>query len=210
MKKIFNFDCSMHVIYNPIDIKAINKLSTGTVDDFIFHNEKIYIISVGRLIDLKRNSDLVYVLHRLHKDVEVIFLGDGANKADLIQLSAKLKILHRVHFLGWRPNPYKIISKCDILISTSSSESFGNVVIESMACSVPVISTRCGGPEEIISDGKDGILVDIGDIGGLVKGVNHLLSSKMVTKMYIENGIKKCNSFEVSTILESYKSILNI
>ena len=87
-------------------------------------------------------------------------------------MSKKLNIYKRIHFLGWVDNPYKYIKHSNILVCTSQTESFGNVIVEAMICGIPVISTRCGGPEEIINNDVDGFLVDIGDIEDLVEKIN--------------------------------------
>lgn len=67
------------------------------------------------------------------------------------------------------------IGDCRALLLTSHwVEAFGNVAIEALACGVPVISSRCGGPEEIITDGEVGYLYDIADMDGLVAAIGQL------------------------------------
>jgi UDP-glucose:tetrahydrobiopterin glucosyltransferase len=67
------------------------------------------------------------------------------------------------------------IGDCRALLLTSHwVEAFGNVAIEALACGVPVISSRCGGPEEIVTDGQVGFLFDIADVDGLVAAIGQI------------------------------------
>lgn len=121
---------------------------------------------------------MIYSLSKLNENIEVLFIGDGEEKNNLINLSKKLNIYKRIHFLGWVDNPYKYIKHSNILVCTSQTESFGNVIVEAMICGIPVISTRCGGPEEIINNDVDGFLVDIGDIEDLVEKINFIIDDR--------------------------------
>lgn len=67
------------------------------------------------------------------------------------------------------------IGDCRALLLTSHwVEAFGNVAIEALACGVPVISSRCGGPEEIVTDGEVGFLFDVADVDGLVAAIGQI------------------------------------
>lgn len=195
------------VIHNPFDIQKIESLSFDKVDDFIFDINKKYLISVGRLIKIKRQVDILQVLEQLDENIELIFLGNGEEKNNLIQLSTELKLENRVHFLGRVINPFKYIRKSDILIITSQSESFGNVVIESFICNTPVISTDCGGPSELV-DEDCGILIPIDNNKKLSEAINKILSDKIFTKIITKNSKKRANEFSIEKIINEYKEIL--
>lgn len=210
MQIIFNFKNDKEVIYNPFDINKIEKLSQKKINNFIFDNNKKYIISIGRLIKLKRNKDLIYALSKLDDNVELLFIGEGEEKENLILLSKKLNILNRIHFIGWVENPYKYIKQSDILVSTSETESFGNVLVESMICKTAVISTDCGGPSEIINNDQNGILIEVGNIERLVESINSLLLNKELKDIYIENSYLKVKTFDILNIIEQYKKALGV
>ncbi|SKB26438.1 glycosyltransferase [Malaciobacter marinus] len=208
MQELFGFKNEKKVIYNMFDLNEIQNLSKEKINDFKFDKAKKYIVSVGRLIPLKRNHDLIYVLSGLDSNVELIFIGDGEEKNNLIDLSKKLDIYKRIHFLGWVDNPYKYIYHSNILACTSQTESFGNVLVEAMACGVPVVSTKCGGPEEIIDDEADGYLVDIGDVDSMVEKINLILNDDELSNKLILNAKEKIKLFDSASIIKEYKKIL--
>lgn len=210
MQELFGFKNEKKVIYNMFDLNEIQKLSREEINDFKFDKAKKYIVSVGRLISLKRNHDLIYALSRLDSNVELIFIGEGKEKEELINLAKKSDISKRVHFLGWVENPYKYIYHSTILACTSQTESFGNVLVEAMACGVPVVSTKCGGPEEIIDDKVDGYLVDIGDVDCIVEKINLILNDDELSNKLILNAKEKIKLFDSVNIMKEYKKVLEI
>ncbi|WP_075995640.1 glycosyltransferase [Salaquimonas pukyongi] len=94
--------------------------------------------------------------------------GDGPERPALEQLAARLGIAEQVTFLGKlsRENVITELSKADVFVLPSKVETFGVVVVEALAMGVPVIATRCGGPEDIIKTG-DGVLVAVDDVAEL-------------------------------------------
>jgi len=211
MQKLFAFKNKQIVINNPYDIRYIEQLSNEKVDDFIFHKDKKYLVSVGRLISLKRNHELIEILIHLADNVEIIFLGDGDEKDNLIELSKKLNVENRVHFLGQVKNPYKYISKADIFVSCSESEGFPNVLVEAMICQIPVISSDCmSGPREILGDDEYGLLFDVGDKDKLKQHIEYILSHEDFRVDLTKKAKQRSYDFSLEKIIEKYKKVLDI
>ena len=82
-------------------------------------------------------------------------------------------------------------SAADIFAMPSRSESFGIVYLESWNSGVPVIAARCGAPVEIIEDGRDGLLVDFGDVRALAGAIERLLKDEGLRKKMGESGRRK-------------------
>ena len=195
------------VIYNPIDIDKITSLRDEIPEKFEFNKEKRYLIFVGRLDKIKRVYDLLKVLSTLEKNIELIILGDGVEKSSLQKQSKELNIEQRVHFLGRVENPYKYIKNSNILLLVSESESFGNVIVESFVCETPVISTKCGGPEELIDD-NNGILVDIGDTNSIEESIYKVLNDKSFRNNIVLNAKTRSEMFKLDKIMIKYKEVL--
>jgi len=156
------------VIYNPLDIEKVKKLCNENVSDELFKNKAKTIIAVGRLSKQKNYGLLLnaFCLARENlSDLQLIILGQGELEEQMKTLAIKLKINNCVHFLGFKKNPFPWIKRSDVFVLSSIWEGFGNVITEAMACGVPVISTDCAsGPNEIITSGKNGILVPVDDV----------------------------------------------
>jgi N-acetylgalactosamine-N,N'-diacetylbacillosaminyl-diphospho-undecaprenol 4-alpha-N-acetylgalactosaminyltransferase len=225
MQKLFNFSNFKEVINNPYDIKKIRELKDEEVKDFNFRKDKLYLISVGRLIKLKRNNDLIEALNLLDKKYEILFVGHGEEKDNLEKLAKELNLERRVHFIGQVNNPYKYIAKCDFFINCSESEGFPNVLVEAMICGVPVISSDCvSGPREILAPDTDisfklekdfevaenGLLFPVGDVKSLVKSIMTIEDNINLKNQILVNASKRVNDFSLKNILEKYKKVLEV
>ena len=225
MQKLFNFNNKQIVINNPYDIKKIVALSKEDITDFVFDKNKRYLVSVGRLIPLKRNNELINSLQYLANNIEVLFIGDGNQKDYLIDLTKQLNLEKRVHFLGQVDNPYKYMVKSDSFVSCSESEGFPNVLVEAIICGVPVVSSDCvSGPREILAPDTDinkqlkkgenielakyGVLYPVGDVENLTKAIKLLVKNKNLKEKYSQFGLKRANDFSVEKIIEKYKKVL--
>jgi len=209
IQNLFNFENPHIVINNPYDIREILKHSNQEITEFDFNKNKKYLISVGRLIKLKRHYDSIEVLLKLPEKVELIILGDGTERENLIKLTKKLNLEKRVHFLGQVKNPYKYMKKADIFISCSESEGFPNVLVEAMICGIPIISSDCiSGPREILGNNKYGLLFNVGDKIALLNNIKLLLNNIDIYDKYIQKAKKRSLDFRIEIILPKYKKVL--
>jgi glycosyltransferase involved in cell wall biosynthesis len=108
---------------------------------------------------------------------EVVIGGDGQDREKLQQQVKELKLVERVHFLGAldRAQVKSEMQKCDVFVLPSLHETFGVVVGEAMACGKPVVVTRCGGPEFVVTE-ETGVLVDVASPEGLADAMVAFLS----------------------------------
>jgi teichuronic acid biosynthesis glycosyltransferase TuaC len=121
------------------------------------------------------------VLGGVNRPVEFVLIGDGAYKERAMLLAQEVGITTAVRFVEKRPNQDipLWINACDLLVLPSLSEGFGVVLIEAMACGKPVVSTRCGGPEDIVTP-ETGLLVAPGDEAALAEAMDRILKGKCV------------------------------
>ena len=213
------------VIYNPYDVELIQKLAREEVTEFEFNPSKRYLISVGRLIKLKRHRDQILALTQLPEEVELILIGRGEEEPHLRSLSHQLGVAHRVHFLGVQANPFKFIARSHLLIHTSESEGFPNVVVEGLICGVPAVVADCwSGPREILAPstsptsllppdgelelGEYGLLFPVGAVSKLVEGVNLLFSNPSLYHHYRQKGKERGEQFSIERIGRIYEKVL--
>ncbi|MBI5451154.1 MAG: glycosyltransferase family 4 protein [Gammaproteobacteria bacterium] len=140
---------------------------------------------VGNIRPAKDYFTLLKVAARLRQlDDRFEFLVAGQGKGELWQqlhdYRAQLRLDDRVSFLGFCDDVSSFMDGMDIFLLTSSSEGFSIVVIEAMTQGLPVVATRCGGPEEIITDKVDGLLIEAGDVEGIAAALSRLADDPML------------------------------
>ena len=125
-------------------------------------------------------------------------VGSGPEKRKLMQLSAELEIINRVVFIDevLQDDLIPLYSMADILALpsvidvTGETEGLGVVLLEAMACKVPVIGSNVGGIKDIIIDGETGLLAEQKNSDSLAEKIGKLLLDEQLRKKVIENGFK--------------------
>lgn len=138
--------------------------------------------TVGNLRPAKDHGAFLHLAARLRAgddSYRFVIVGDATGEAlrDLNALKYELGLEDRLFLTGYRDDVERIMSSLDVFVLTSSSEGFSLTTVEAMASGLPVIATRCGGPEEIIDHGRNGFLADVGDTRGLAQRVEDVRSS---------------------------------
>ncbi len=216
LKTIIGQGIKIDVFPNLFDQNYITELSQSKFNEaeFIPTKEKRYLITVGRLYASKRQADIIRALKIVLKDIpdcELLIIGDGKKRTELQRLAKELDLNLQIHFLGSVNNPFKYIRSAELMISASESESFGNVLVESMLCGVPVIAADCDfGPREILTRkganfkmaedvfyGDYGVLFRIGDYKALAKIIITLLSDKKMWQTYVNKSFERGKFYSV-------------
>lgn len=146
------------VIRNPIDVERIRGLASAPMDGQSWQTGSIRLIAVGRLT-YEKGVDLLLEAVALvdHPAVEVLVLGAGPLRGALEHMARTLGLTDRVRFLGFVRNPYRYMARADALVLSSRFEAFPNVVLESLACGVPVIATPAHGGMREMALGQLGV-----------------------------------------------------
>ena len=210
MLKITGLKDRIKVIYNPVIDAKVYSLACEPINyPSILGNDAI-ILAVGRLVEAKDYPNLLnaFSLVNNYKKVRLLILGDGKELKKLTGLSNSLGIAEKVEFLGFQINPYKFMSKADVFVLSSLYEGFGNVIVEAMACGTPVVSTDCkSGPNEIIEDGKNGLLVPVQNPKALAEAILKLLNSKELREKFSEAGKKHAEDFTIERKTKEYEKL---
>ena len=101
-----------------------------------------------------------------------------------------------------------IYSSCKVWFLSSISEGFGNPILEAMACGCAVVSTVCGGPEDIIKDGENGFLVDVGNTQAMAHKITLLYKDEQLRKRICDNAMKTVQQYSWSNAAEKLEKLL--
>ena len=146
------------VLYNIIDTDTI--FEKKAQDENTYDYDMIY---VGRLTFQKDPQRLMRLCARLKEskpDLKVAIVGTGELEEEVKQLCAQLQITENVHFLGFQPNPIKMVHDSKAMILTSRWEGTPMCALEAMALGTPVVSTPSDGMTDLLDDGVNGYLTD--------------------------------------------------
>ncbi len=155
----------IHVIYNPFYIDNIQKSAGENVETEFekFINSHKTICSVGSFKKDKGFWHLIKAFYAVKETIPnagLVIIGHRGKLESEIKRMVETSIYKDdIMLLGYRKNPFKYISKCDLYVCSSLYEGFPNALVEAMACGIPVVSTDCKtGPGEILCqdiDNKD-------------------------------------------------------
>jgi glycosyltransferase involved in cell wall biosynthesis len=165
------------------------------------------IVTVGRLVPVKDHRTLfeAFALLRARRPMRLAVFGEGPLEAELKACAYRLGIGGDVLFAGYVNDPAACYVGADLLVLSSTSEGFGNVLIEAMAAGVPVVSTDAPhGPREILDNGRFGALVPVADAKALAKAMAEMLQQP--TPASILKG--RAADFSVERIGDRYEALL--
>jgi N-acetyl-alpha-D-glucosaminyl L-malate synthase BshA len=137
------------------------------------------LVHLSNFRPVKRVADVVQAFAKVAAALpaRLMLIGDGPDRSTAEYLARKLGVQDRIHFLGKQDNVNELLPLADLMLMPSEMESFGLAALEAMACSVPAIATRVGGVPELIHDGEDGCLFDVGDVDAMAAAAIKLLSN---------------------------------
>ena len=200
-------------IYNPVDIGRIQKLSQEQVDDpWLRDKDKPVVLWVGRIAAVKGLEYLIGAFERVLREIDtrLIIVGEGSEESTIRDLVRRKGLQETVRFAGFQSHPYRYMSRSSVFAFSSLSEGFGMVLVEAMACGLPVASTDCvAGPNEILQNGRCGILVPVADEGALAQAIVTILTNAELRDRLASEALRRVAEFEPAKVVASYKQLFH-
>ena len=196
-------------IYNPIDDKTIQKLSKS-VPKLKGLNDTIKLISIGRLVSEKGYDRLLLIVKQLISEgikVSLTILGEGGDRQQLEEYIKSNNLANHVFLPGFIDNPYAIMAQHDIFVCSSRAEGYSLVIAEAMILELPIISTNCSGPVELLENGKYGIITENCD-DALYKGIKSMITDINLYNTYKSKAIARGKDFSLSKQISEIENIL--
>jgi glycosyltransferase involved in cell wall biosynthesis len=145
--------------------------------------------AVGRLEHEKRYDLLIEAVARVHRErpsIRLVFIGSGSLEPSLRAHASRLGVESVCIFAGQRADVRDVYPAFDLFVQSSDTEGTSNAVLEAMAMEVPIVATAVGGTADLITDGRDGLLVPKGDVDALADAVVRTLSEPAATARRVD------------------------
>jgi colanic acid/amylovoran biosynthesis glycosyltransferase len=206
-RKLIRWGCPRHkikIMYSGIDLKKFPYIERD------WKTEGITIIAVGRLHKKKGFRYLVKAFKKVHErfsSSRLIIVGDGDERRKIQRLISALKLKRQVWMKGLVPHHQlaQLMQQADIFCLPSlttrdgNQEGIPNAIKEAMATGLPIVSTRHGGIPELVTDGREGLLVPEKKVSLLAEKIMELMETPMLRQEMGRNGREKVERYFNST-----------
>lgn len=213
-EKIKQFNLNHNIrkvkIYNPLNLKG-REIDNNKISELKnqYHD---YILMVGRLAKDKdqatliRSLQILYVKYSLKKNL--LLVGDGPERNNLIKLSNKLGIGEFVHFTGARYDVQNYYSAATIYAHSSPAEGLPTVLLEAMYYHLPIASTNSEpGVSEILQN-KYGLISPVGDAEALANNIYKLYSNKSLCNKLVDEETVRIDDFMPDRVITQFEKFI--
>ena len=196
---------AISVIPNPVGEQCLRRSQP------IIKGKQHFVVAMGRL-GFEKGFDLLLLAFALcferYPDWTLRLVGQGAEQPRLLNLAEQLGIKHAVMFEPVTKEPERVLHESDLFVLSSRTEGFPMVLLEAMACGLPVVSFDCSsGPREMIRDGIDGLLVPPEDVGALAAAMATLMGDELERKRLAKRAVEVAERFSLPRVMGMWTEV---
>jgi glycosyltransferase involved in cell wall biosynthesis len=171
-------------------------------------SETLFVLFAAALLEWKRPELALSVCAELTQRglaVRLLMAGSGPMQVSLEAMTEELGIQDRVSWLGHHEELQRVFQGVDVFLHTAKGEAFGNVLVEAMACGIPVVATRSGAAAEVIEEGTTGLLVDpgVGEVERFADAIQSLWENPERRAAMGQAGVRRAAWFTVEACVEN-------
>jgi len=192
-----------YVIYNPVNEKVFSLPEM---------EKKDRIISVGRLYEQKNQMMMIDAFNLIkdkYPSFQLVIFGEGHLRSQLEEHIQKLGLENRVLLPGRSDKVLEEIKSSKVFCLSSNYEGMSNAMIEAMCVGTPVISTKVSGTDELIDNGRNGLLVELRDADGLARAFDQLLSDNDLQSVFARRSLSMSSKFKMDTIVGEWEKLID-
>lgn len=193
------------IIYNPVN-ERVYEVALKPIKDRLDR-----IISVGRLYEQKNQKMLIdafaKIAHRF-PTFQLVIYGEGHLRKELESQIHRLGLQERVLLPGRSSNVIDEIAQSKVFCLSSNYEGMSNAMIEAFCVGTPVVMTRVSGTDELITNGENGLLVNIGDTDGMAQALSTILDNSLLQEKLSQNGLAMRDWFRTSNIVDVWERLI--
>ena len=222
LKETFQLKNDIITIYNPVNLKEAARENAPVTEEMGRRNGEFVFCSIGRYSYHKNQELLLQAFSKLaNAHCRLVFIG----KEIPVRLSPQLTQLNlqeQVTLIGLQHNIFPYLHAADAFILSSRLEGFPNVIIEALACSLPVIATDCkSGPREILAPGTSypghmaqmetgeyGILVENENVAMLAAAMKRIIDDKELYQIYKNKAFNRVKEYDMNVIIKSFETTI--
>lgn len=203
------------VIYNGIDTADYEREKSARLrNELQIPQDATVVGSLGNIRPAKAYDVLVDAAAKLAENPSnnFHFIIAGDPKASLMEkLKAQIaahSLEDRIHFVGFVDDIGEYMSNLDLFLLTSKSEGFSISTIEAMASSLPIVTTRCGGPEEILTHEENGLLVENGSASAVAEALERLAGDAALRDKLASNACAAARErYDINAMIAAYTKL---
>jgi glycosyltransferase involved in cell wall biosynthesis len=204
---------ALRVIYNGLRADEVRRLSEAPMDP---RHEPLFtgptVVAAGRLDAQKAHEVLIAAHAHLTArgmTVNLVVLGDGPRRDELLREAERLGVADRVHLVGYQANPFPYMRRATVFALSSRFEGFPLVLAEAMLCGAPVVSTDCrSGPREMLEDGAAGLLVPVDDAESFAAALGPLLADASGRADLARHGARRAESYSLRRMATQWEDLI--
>lgn len=201
----------MMLLYNDVDLNRFCPLKEEEKrqlrKELSFQDNVVYVLFVHRFSPIRRSTYYIPYCISEYNDSNVVFIliGDGPEKKRVVDAVEKSGIKNTI-FLGSMPNSeiQKYYQACDVFFNPSYCEGFPRVVIEAMACGLPIVSTDAGGTVDLFGPLQRQFVIDVDDRELLAKKLATMVDSAEMRESCIIENLKRVEKYSTKQVAKMY------
>lgn len=167
------------------------------------------VCGAGRFTKVKGFDLLIAAVAQL-EGVYLWLVGDGPEAEALLWQAEDLGVSDRVRFAGWREDPTEVIGAADAFVLPSRDEPLGNALIEAWRVGVPSVASMTDGPNWYVEDGRDALLVPVGDVGAMAGALRRLVADGELRGRLVAGARQKLSKrFDRDAVVDAYLELFD-